>query len=247
MWGEVIRYAELTSTNDLARDHAARGVAEGTVIVADYQVQGRGRQGKEWQAGPGQALLCSTILRPPASLSRSAWLTLLAGVATARAVRQVTRLDAHLKWPNDVRIGGRKIAGILTETYRGDDSAVAVVGIGLNLSQTADDFGPELAATATSLELAGATNLDRPHLLSAIVRGLEELYGLLVDGRVAMLAEAWGELDETLGRQVVVDSPDGQWHGRAARLDEHGALWIEDAVGDTRRIVAGEVSIRFAD
>lgn len=247
MWGEVIRYAELTSTNDLARDHAARGAAEGTTLVADYQVNGRGRQGKEWVAAPGTALLCSVILRPPTAVSRSAWLTLLAGVAAARAVRLLTALEARLKWPNDVRVGGRKVAGVLTETFRGEDSGVAVVGLGMNLTQQADDFPPELAETATSLQLAGGRSPQRDEVLKVYRRELQELYGNLCDGRIALLTEAWLDLDETIGRQVAVDSPDGQWHGRASRIDEQGALWIEDAVGDPRRIVAGDVSIRFDD
>ncbi len=247
MWGEVIRYAELTSTNDLARDHAARGAAEGTTLVADYQVSGRGRQGREWLAEPGTALLCTVILRPPATVSRSAWLTLLAGVAAARAVRRLTDLEAVLKWPNDVRVDGRKLAGILTETFRGEDSGVALIGLGLNLTQQAADFAGELAETATSLQIAAGRAPHRDDLLTAYRRELQELYANLCDDRIAVLSEAWLELDETIGRQVTVDSSDGQWHGRASRIDEQGALWIEDAVGDPRRIVAGDVSIRFED
>jgi BirA family biotin operon repressor/biotin-[acetyl-CoA-carboxylase] ligase len=247
MWGEVIRYAELTSTNDLARDHAARGAAEGTTLVADFQVAGRGRQGRDWIARPGTALLCSVILRPPTAVSRSAWLTLLAGVAAARAVRKLTDLEVVLKWPNDLRYEGNKLAGVLTETFRGEDSGVAVVGLGLNLTQTAEDFEGELAETATSLQLAAGRAPSRDDLLKVYRAELQELYGNLCDGRIALLTEAWLELDETIGRQVSVESAEGQWHGRASRIDEQGALWIEDAVGDPRRIVAGDVSIRFED
>ena len=247
MWAEVIRYAELTSTNDLARDHAARGAAEGTTLVADYQAHGRGRQGKSWVAPPGTALLCSVILRPPTAISRSAWLTMSAGVAIARAVRELCDIEVMLKWPNDLRFEGRKLAGVLTETFRGEDSGVAVIGLGLNLSQTADDFPAELADTATSLQLAAGRAPRRDDLLAAYRSELRELYGTLCDGRTNLLCDAWQELDETIGRQVTVESAEGEWHGRAARIDEQGALWIEDAVGDPRRIVAGDLSIEFED
>ncbi len=247
MWADVIRYDEVTSTNDLALDHARRGVREGTVVVARYQAAGRGRQGREWVAPPGQALLASIIVYPGLALARSAWLTLLAGVAAAEAVRDLTHLEARLKWPNDVLLDERKLGGVLTETHRARDGVAAIVGIGLNCLQEADDFPPELRDTATSLKLAGGREWPLNDLLELLTNRYRDAYLALRDGSIEPLRRRWSELDLTIGREVVVDSPNGEWEGRASSIDENGALWIETAVGDPRRVVAGDVSLKFAE
>lgn len=244
MWGEIIRYDEVTSTNDLARDHARRGVAEGSVVVARYQAAGRGRQGRAWCAPRDRALLCSLILRPPAALARSAWLTLLGGLAVAEAVRQRTQVPATLKWPNDVLVEGRKLAGVLTETSRVGETQVAVVGIGLNVNQEASDFAGELAESATSLQLATGKPWPADELLNDVVEHYRAGYQVLLEGGVEKLRQQYLALDSTVGRAVQVEAPDGAWSGRAATVDEHGALWVEDAAGDARKIIVGDISIR---
>lgn len=247
MWGKVIRYAEVTSTNDLARDHARLGVGEGTALQAAHQSAGRGRLGRVWEAPANRALLCSVILRPPAALAHSAWLTLIGGVAVAEALREHCDQPGALKWPNDVRLDGRKVAGILTETVREGDACLAILGLGLNVNQTPEEFSPEILGLATSLRLTSGREWEVNELLDEVLRHLRSAYNTLLEGDIEALRRHWLELDETVGRQVIVDAPDGQWRGRAATIDEHGALWIEDAVGDPRRIVVGDVSIRFED
>ncbi|MCC7495379.1 MAG: biotin--[acetyl-CoA-carboxylase] ligase [Fimbriimonadaceae bacterium] len=245
MWGKVVRYAEVTSTNDLARDHARRGATEGTVVLADWQAAGRGRLGRRWEAAAGQGLLASLILRPPAAAAHSAWLTLLAGVAVAETVREVTDLPAGLKWPNDVLLADRKLAGILTESSRLGDGHLAIVGIGLNVNQTSDDFPPELTTAATSLRLGSGREWDRRELLDDLTRRLPSLYRLLLDHDSEALRQRWLALDQTIGRSVTVEAADGPWQGRAAAIDDHGALWVEDAAGEPRRVLAGDVALRF--
>lgn len=247
MWSEIIRYAEATSTNDLARDHARLGAPEGTVVVAAWQAAGRGRKHRGWTAPPGKALLCSVILRPPPSVARSAWLTLAAGVATAEAVRGLTELEARLKWPNDVRCGGRKLAGILTETWREERETVAVVGIGLNLNQETEDFAGELSTAASSLKLLTGREWAAQDLLDVIRAGFQSLYERLCSDDTDTLRRRWSELDETIGRAVVVETGDSEYRGKATSVDEYGALWVEDADGEPQRIVVGDVSLRFDD
>lgn len=247
MPSEVIRYAEVTSTNDLARDHARRGAAEGTVVVARYQTSGRGRLGRDWYAPYGKSLLMSLILRPPAALAHSAWLTLIGGIAAAEAIKAGADLDVRLKWPNDVRHAGRKLAGVLTETQRQDEGTVAVVGIGINVDWSADDLPEELAETATSLRLLTQRDWSLDELLAEVRRQYLVHYRTLLSGEIAALRRHWSTLDETLGKPVLVDAPDGTWRGKAVNLDEHGALWVEDVAGGQRRVVVGDVSISFEE
>ena len=247
MPSEVIRYAEVTSTNELAKDHARRGAAEGTVVTARYQTAGRGRLGREWHAPYGKSLLMTLILRPPAALAHSAWLTLIGGIATAEAIKNSADLDIKLKWPNDVRHAGRKLAGILTETQRQGEGTVAVVGIGVNVDWSAEDLPPDLAESAGSLRLVTQRDWSLDELLEDIRRQYLAHYRTLLSGEIAALRRHWSALDETVGKTVLVESTDGTWRGRAASLDEHGALWVEDVAGGQRRVVVGDVSITFQD
>jgi BirA family biotin operon repressor/biotin-[acetyl-CoA-carboxylase] ligase len=245
MWGEVIRYAEAVSTNDLARDHARRGAAEGTVVLARHQTQGRGRRGRSWEAPPGKALLASVVLRPPMFVSHSAWLTLGAGVAAARALGERTGQPVRLKWPNDLTIDGRKVGGVLAETFRGDDGPLCVVGIGINLNQTEQDFPPDLREGATSLLRKTGQEWPLEPVLDSLTSHLRGVYQTLVRGDLEDLRNAWQSLDETVGQHVVVDSPEGAWEGKATGIDDQGGLWIEEAGGDPRRVTVGDVTIRF--
>jgi BirA family biotin operon repressor/biotin-[acetyl-CoA-carboxylase] ligase len=245
MWGEVIRYAEATSTNELARDHARRGAGEGTAIVAAFQARGRGRRGRVWEAPPGKALLVSFVLRPPAYAAHSAWLTLAGGVAAARAVRDLTGRDARLKWPNDVLFEGKKVGGVLAESYRVAET-VCILGLGLNANQSLEEMTGELAETATSLLIATGGEWSVEALLDGVTGHLQELYGHLVRGDNEAVRAAWRELDNTVGRLVEVDSPEGRWSGRATDIDEYGALVVEQE-DVARRVTVGDVTVRFAE
>jgi BirA family transcriptional regulator, biotin operon repressor / biotin---[acetyl-CoA-carboxylase] ligase len=170
LWRSIAVLASTGSTNADLLAQAAKGAPEGSVLAAEAQTAGRGRMGRSWLSPPGAALMFSVLLRPTAvPPSRRGWLPLLAGLAVASAVRGVTGLEAGLKWPNDVLIGGAKLAGILAEQSAG----AIVVGIGLNVSTQRSELPVE---TATSLALAGATQLDRPALLRAVLGTFERRY-----------------------------------------------------------------------
>jgi BirA family biotin operon repressor/biotin-[acetyl-CoA-carboxylase] ligase len=238
-------YLEVTSTNDVAWEHIRRGAAEGTVITADFQTQGRGRRGRSWLAPPGTALLWSVILWPQTAASRTFWLTAAAAVATARAIRGVTGLWARLKWPNDVWVDERKVGGLLTETEaQGDVIPRAVVGIGLNLNQTAADFPAELAGPATSLRMAVGRPVDRAAFQEALESEFDAQYALFRQGEDAALLAAWREVDLTCGRPVWVQGAGQTWTGTALHVDETGTLWVRSADGQTCPVAAEEVSIR---
>lgn len=227
---EVVWRQALDSTQDHARALAAGGGGP-AVVVADEQLRGRGTRDRTWHAPAGRALLASWILRP--APAEPALTGVLASVALARALERCGIRGATVKWPNDVELGGRKVAGILAH----GSAEWLVLGIGVNVHQTAAEFPPELRSRAVSLAQAGG-GVDR---LDLLVRLAAEI-GLLADegGRRDALAE-WRERSPMLGRAVQVRRPgEPPLAGVAAALQDDGALLVETAYGP-QRIVAGEV------
>jgi BirA family transcriptional regulator, biotin operon repressor / biotin---[acetyl-CoA-carboxylase] ligase len=226
LWTSVEVVRQTGSTNaDLLR----RGGPEGQVLVAEEQTAGRGRMGRSWVSQPGAALTFSFLLRPAAvPPGRRGWLPLLTGVAAVAAVRGVCGLDATLKWPNDVLIGGRKLAGILAE-QSGD---FVVIGIGLNVATTPDALPSGAGGLrGTSLAIEGA-DVSREVLLAEILRQLERWYLAFRDDpdpeRSGILA-AYRPLCGTLGRQVRVELPGGKvLVGRAEDVDLDGRLLVRE-------------------
>ncbi len=209
------------STNQRAGELAAAGAAHGTLVTADEQLAGRGRQGRVWSAPPRSALLMSLVIRPVAPT-----LPLAAAVAVCEALPG----PARIKWPNDIWLDRRKLAGILVEGR--PQEGWAVLGLGLNV--TTEAFPPELAETATSLRLAGI-ELTREALLSGLLVSLERWLGAPDD---AVLA-AWGERDALRGESVRWQGGEGE----AAGIDSNGALIVETGAGLVT-LDAGEVHLR---
>ena len=233
-----------TSTNDAAAHLAESGAAEGTIVAADAQTAGRGRLGRAWFSPPGAGLYVSIVLRPSGDLSTrrnpSAFLTLASGVAIAEGVRTSTGLPAEIKWPNDVMIGRRKLAGILAEAAaRGGRLQHVIVGFGVNLQNTS--FPRELADRATSIEAETSRQADRAQILTQILIAFSARYRDLQAGRFDAILSAWRALSPSLPSSWVEwDTAAGVMRGRAEDIDEHGALMVR--VGhNLERLVAGEV------
>ena len=239
LWTRVEVTERTGSTNADVLTRARVGAPEGLVVAADAQDHGRGRLGRSWESLPGSALTFSVLLRPSAAqLSSPGWLPLLAGVAAATAVRATAAVDARLKWPNDVLIGGGKLAGILAEA-EGD---AAVVGIGLNVRGGPSELP---VATATSLEAHGAGDTDRTSLLAAILEQIEAWY---LDWREAGdpdscgLRAAYLRLSATIGRRVRAELPGGRVvAGTATGLDGAGSLMIRSGHAAETAVIAGDV------
>jgi BirA family transcriptional regulator, biotin operon repressor / biotin---[acetyl-CoA-carboxylase] ligase len=240
MWAELRVLAQTGSTNADVLAAAGGGAPEGLVIAAETQTAGRGRQGRGWTSMPGGALTFSVLLRPQ-TLPRAAhgWLPLLAGVAVVTALRDVTSVDARLKWPNDVLVDGGKLAGILAEQQAG----AVVAGIGINvLGQR-----PQLpTGSATSLEAHGAGGTDRTVLLAEILRQFEHWYSRLSaasgDPDACGLRAEYLHRSATIGRQVRVELPgDKLLAGRAIGVDQTGRLLVEQADGELVPVSAGDV------
>jgi BirA family biotin operon repressor/biotin-[acetyl-CoA-carboxylase] ligase len=230
--------AETASTNDDARRAAAAGAPHGAAFLADAQTRGRGRGAHVWHSPPGANLYLSLLLRPAIPAVRIAPLALVAGLAVARAVDPLLPGVPRplIKWPNDVLVDGRKLAGVLVEAQlRGADVTSVVVGVGLNVSTTR--FPDELADRATSLALLGSTSLDRVHVAARLLSELGRASALYeADGLAPFLDELVAR-DALRGRAVEVAGLSGVAEG----LDREGCLLVRDAAGVLRQVASGEV------
>ena len=228
-----------SSTNDEAKRLGAAGWPEGAVIVAEEQTAGRGRLGRRWSSAAG-GLWFSLIARPALALANLGPLTIVAAVALCRAILAETGAKPAIKWPNDLVLGGRKLAGILAEASGELGRAeLVVLGLGLNVNQSAADFPPELRMRATSLRLCLGREVRRLPILRAFLAAFEELYlGGRGDGFRSALAEATAN-SATLGRQVQVACGGATLAGLAVRLDPDGALVLETESGPVR-VMTGE-------
>jgi BirA family biotin operon repressor/biotin-[acetyl-CoA-carboxylase] ligase len=242
---EIHYFLQTDSTNRIAKEMAAQGAAEGTLVIAEEQTSGRGRMDRTWISAPFSSILCSIIFYPGLGLSSLFRLTMMASVAVVRAIQMVCKLPAQIKWPNDVYIGNKKVCGILTEfAAERDRVQYAVVGIGINVNE---DFGsaPELADTATSLKKECGRTISRRAVLQRLLEELDRSYEALLQGGAAELKTAWENYSLILNRQVTIVSEDGRIEGTARGITADGHLLLADARGTIREIVCGDVSLRM--
>jgi BirA family biotin operon repressor/biotin-[acetyl-CoA-carboxylase] ligase len=237
--GRKIAYYESTgSTNDEARQLALGGTPEGTLVLAEEQTAGRGRLRRRWLAPRGQALLFSLVFYPSQAPQGAFLLTMLSSLACMQAVQSQTGLQPAIKWPNDLLLDGRKLAGILSELGQAGERLYAVVGIGLNVNV---DFSPwpELGRQATSLSAALGHPVPRLPLLQEILRRIEARYDRLRAGQSPY--DEWVANLATLGRQVRIVTAEEVLEGLATGVDPDGALRLRLADGATRRVLVGDV------
>jgi BirA family biotin operon repressor/biotin-[acetyl-CoA-carboxylase] ligase len=231
-------YEEAGSTNDLAAAAAEAGASEGLVVVANTQSTGRGRVGRRWSSPAGAGLYVSVVLRPAGPALRL--LTIAAGVAIAEGVHAACGLETCVKWPNDVHIGSRKLAGILAEAGSSGGAVEHVVlGFGVNIRRAA--YPPDVAERATSIESELGRDVDRGLVLSECLAALSNRYGMLQNGAADGVITAWRRRAALhMGRVVEWDVDGGSRQGRAEDIDATGALLVR--VGDQIvRVVSGEV------
>jgi BirA family biotin operon repressor/biotin-[acetyl-CoA-carboxylase] ligase len=245
-----LHYEAVGSTNDVARALARASYPHGTAIVADYQSAGRGRQGRRWEAPPGTALLCSILLRPRLPARDAALLSMAAALATADAVTAATGLPAVLKWPNDILLPAspgvaarpgapRKAAGLLLEaTLAGPAIAVAILGIGINISASPPDL-----PSATSLAHAAGRPIDRAVVLDALLAHLEARLALPDAASGDALYAAWRSRLVTLGQPVHVVSAGDAYDAVAEDVNRDGSLRVRRADGQRHHLLAADVTL----
>lgn len=233
---------QTASTNDVAKMLAQQGAPEGTVVLAEHQTQGRGRQGRSFASPGGVGIYLSLLLRPRVEVSRFPQLTLCVAVAVADALTEGGALLIDLKWPNDVCIRGKKVAGILTEgVLLPHVSPAVIIGIGINVNTTLGHLPPDLHTQVTSLALATGHFWARPPLIALLLSHLERLYQTFQQVGIAPILSQWLHYSRVVGRRARFPQEHGMATGVVLGLDDDGALVVQDAVGQQHRVVSGGV------
>lgn len=240
----LICFRETDSTNDIAFKLAEEGAVEGTVVAAEAQRRGKGRRGRHWESPPGVNLYCSVILRPPILPPQAPQLTFLSAVAVARAVAAITPLVPAIKWPNDILVGGRKVAGLLNEMSAETEKVnFIVLGIGININMAPSQFPPDLRHPASSLATEGGAPLNRLAVTRALLEALDTLYASYLSNGFPGIRKEWLERSAVAGRRVRVSFHDREVSGEVTGIDDDGALLLKLADGGTERVLAGDVTI----
>lgn len=243
---EILWFEELDSTNTYGKQLARAGAADGTVILCDHQTAGRGRLGRNFQSPGGKGIYLTALLRPELPPEQLMKVTALAGVAVCNAVERICGVRPGLKWPNDPVLHGKKLSGILTESVIDAEMNVCVIlGIGVNVSQRAADFTPEVAAMATSLEWELGRPVSRPKLIAALIEEVDALYAVLKQGNTARYLAAYRRDCVNLGKPVQLMASDGKCElAEAVAVDEGFGLVVRTQAGGEKIIRSGEVSVR---
>jgi BirA family biotin operon repressor/biotin-[acetyl-CoA-carboxylase] ligase len=243
--GRDIRvFLETTSTNDIIEKLAHDGAKEGVVVFAESQTKGRGRLGRKWVSLARKGLWFSVLLRPKLHPQAVTQLTIAAATSLVRAIHSETGVSLEIKWPNDVYVHGKKVAGILTEMNAELDTVKYVIlGIGVNVNLGANEFPPELRKSATSLKIEVGESLERAELASEILRELDGDYGRICSGQFEAVADEFEECCKTIGHDVAITVGERCLRGRAESLDADGALLLRTQHGHLERIIGGDVTV----
>jgi len=242
IFGEPLQHFESTgSTNEVALAWARDDAPHGAVVTAESQTQGRGRRGRAWSSPAGKGLYLSLILRPDLPPAHVPRLTILAALAVAHTVEKSSGVVAETKWPNDVLIGGRKVAGVLCEAeWKDGKLSFAVVGIGLNVNFRTEDLPERVLFPATSLLIETETTRLISEVKHILLAELETLYSRYVNGDWDDLRAEYSRRCASTGRHVTVTNEGSQYSGVAAGIDEDGLLLVQTAEG-IRSVIAGDV------
>src|SRR5450755_1961433 len=237
-------FEQTTSTNDVIEKLSRDGVKEGAVVFAESQTKGRGRLGRKWISPAHKGLWFSVLLRPDLRPQETTQLTVASATALRRAIAAETGLNPEIKWPNDILIGGKKVAGILTELSAELDRVRHIIlGIGVDVNQDVAGFPPELRKTATSLKIETGEMISRADLAVAILREFDFDYARICGGEFPAVADEWESGCITIGKNVTVHIGDRRIRGRAESLDDDGALRLRTEHGHLERIIGGDVTL----
>jgi len=248
--GRVVHYFDaIDSTNNYAKKLAAEGCADGLAVVAGQQTAGRGRLGRSWVSQPDKGIYITVVLRPDMAPAETQILTLAAAVAAVRAIYAAAGISLGIKWPNDLVAAGRKVCGILLEmSSEADRVNYIVIGIGINYSQEPEDFPEELRNRAISLKMAAedapSKSISRLSIIRSLLRELDAVYRIILEGGQEKILQMWREHSVTIGREVRFMLRDMEYTGTAVDITRDGKLSIECSDGIRRDLYSGEVSVR---
>lgn len=241
--GKTIHHFQtLDSTNSKAYELALNGAAEGEIVITESQTKGRGRLARQWYSPPHLNLYLSVILRPKIPPQQASLMTLMAAIATAEAIKQISGLSPLIKWPNDLLLRNRKVAGLLNEIHSETDRIhFVILGIGVNLNMEEKDFPKEIRTIATSLRMEMGGPVSRKTFLQTLLSELEVWYTTFLKQGSEIILNAWRERAQIKGRVVRVTSFGKTLTGKAIDIDTDGALILETGFGNPIRILAGDV------
>ena len=235
-------FPEVDSTNLYARRRAQEGGEEGEIVIAESQTQGKGRMGRTWFSPAYLNLYLSILLRPKLPPAHAPQITLMAAVAVAETAASFLPLVPEIKWPNDILEGGKKLAGILTESSCERDRVLfAVLGIGVNLNLPQELMPEAIRDEATSFLILTGRPVNRVEFTCRLIHNLERCYEDLESGGWPFMARKWEGFFRLRGKRVKVEMAGGPVVGKALGIDQDGALIVEDQKGEIQRIVAGDV------
>jgi BirA family biotin operon repressor/biotin-[acetyl-CoA-carboxylase] ligase len=243
--GRNIHYEEsVESTQRIAHRFASEDVPEGTVIIAEEQLSGRGRMDRKWHSPKYTGIWMSLIIRPNIPLSKAPQLTLLTAVAIVQAIEETTDLLPEIKWPNDILINGKKVTGILTELQAEADRIHSIIiGIGLNVNQTMEDFPLELRETASSLLIELGKTVSRAQLIRSIFKNFENLYTLYLNQGFLPIKLLWEGYTSSIGKNIRARTLTTTIEGKALGITDDGVLKLEDQTGYIHHIYSADIEI----
>ncbi len=237
---KIYYFEEVGSTMDIATHLGLKGASEGTLVVAETQGKGRGRLGRSWSSPKYKGIYSSLILRPKILPQDAAILTLLTAVSICEAIKEITGLEAKIKWPNDILLANKKLGGILTElTAETDEIRFVVIGMGINVNNNKNNLIPH----ATSLKEQNGENLNRAELLREILRKIETNYLLLQEKGNQKIIDKWRSHNISLGKRVKVICQRRELEGEALDIDIDGGLLIRKDSGLTEKVTSGDVTV----
>jgi BirA family biotin operon repressor/biotin-[acetyl-CoA-carboxylase] ligase len=245
-WMKTIHYFDtIGSTNDEARRMAKSGAPHGTVLIAGHQTGGHGRRGRSFHSPAGSGIYMSVLLRPDCAPTELMHLTCAAAVAMCDAIEQAVGFRPGIKWTNDLVCGKRKVGGILTELGFTNQGLVdyAIIGIGINCTQTELDFPEDIRSIAASLAMVSQTRVEADVVAAAMIQALQKMDSQLLSAKAQILAQYKKDCI-TLGQEIVLLRGDGKRYGIARDIDPDGGLVVEFQSGTLEVVSSGEVSVR---
>jgi len=244
----IHHFHSMDSTNSMAYQLALQGAEEGEIVVAESQKKGRGRLGRKWFSPPLSNLYLSVILHPEIPPQQASLMTLMAAVATAGAIHKFSGLQPMIKWPNDILLKNRKVAGLLNEIHSETDRIhFVVLGIGVNLNMDEKMFSKEIRGLATSLKREMGQSVSRKAFLQTLLEELEMWYETFLKEGAPPVLKAWRDKAQIQGRPVKVISFGEVLSGTAIDVDSDGALILETKEGERKRVVAGDVEYKSSN
>ncbi len=255
---QYLHLSETDSTNEVVKRLLKDGVTveanktggrliegepmEGTVVYADYQESGKGRRGRTWNGQKDMSLMYSLLLKPDIVSDNLPMITLVAALGVCRTIRDMYKIDAEIKWPNDIVYDGKKIAGILTEMEPSGGSNYVIVGVGINVFQT--EFPEDIRKKATSLAQQSAETYGLEELLYDILHRTEDYYDIFLEtGNMSGLKDVYDSYLVGKDTEIKVLDPKEPYKGTALGINDEGELLVRDSAGTVHKVYAGEISI----